>query len=177
MKPDTALPLSGGSVATGAPGHAQPGLGVRLWFLRLFRRGIGGGCGRRRADERGVALVVVVLLALAILAVAGLVIDNGYALGAKRQAMNEAEQAARAGSDALNQGDLRSGIVQVDPNQAITAAQNYLHAVGATGTVTINGSQVTVTAHQRTTILSAVGVDAITVQATATAQSIDQNAP
>ena len=59
-----------------------------------------------------------VLFTVALLAIAGLVIDGGYALGAKREAMNNAEQAARAGADALNQGALRDGQTMVDPGRA-----------------------------------------------------------
>jgi Flp pilus assembly protein TadG len=128
-------------------------------------------------DEHGAAAAFVVLMTVALLSVAGLVIDGGYALGAKREAMTDAEQAARAGADALNQGALRSGEVMVDPGRARIAAQTYLHAVGATGTVRIHGGQVsvTVTTREHTVILSAVGVNTIPIKATATAESIDQN--
>jgi Flp pilus assembly protein TadG len=126
-------------------------------------------------DERGAAAIFVVLFTLALLAVAGLVIDGGYALGAKREAMNTAEQAARAGADALNQGALRDGQTMVDPGRAVNAAQSYLNQVGAHGTVGITGGEVTVTVtgRQDTTLLSAVGVGSIPVRATATALSID----
>jgi Flp pilus assembly protein TadG len=131
----------------------------------------------RKRDERGASTAIVVLFTVALLAVAGLVIDGGYALGAKREAMNSAEQAARAGADALNQGALRDGEVRVDPDRAVAAAQGYLHSVGAHGTVSVNGGEVsvTVTAHQDTKILTAVGVGSIPVKATATAKSIDQD--
>ena len=125
--------------------------------------------------ERGAATIFVVLFTLALLAVAGLVIDGGYALGAKREAMNTAEQAARAGADALNQGALRDGQTTVDPGRAVNAAQSYLSQVGARGTVGIAGGEVTVTvtSRQDTKLLSAVGVGSIPVRATATAVSID----
>src|ERR1044072_979826 len=128
----------------------------------------------RQRGERGASSLIVVLFAVALLAVAGLVIDGGDALGAKREAMNSAEQAARAGADALNQGSLRDGETRVDPGRAVAAAQSYLHSVGAQGTVTVNGGEVsvTVTAHQDTKILTAVGVGSIPVKATANATSI-----
>ncbi|MCB0905710.1 MAG: hypothetical protein KDB63_01165 [Nocardioidaceae bacterium] len=114
---------------------------------------------------------------MALLAVAGLVIDGGYALGAKRAAMNDAEQAARVGADALNEGALRDGQTMVDPGRAVTAAQAYLNSVGADGTVSVSGGEVTVTVtgQQDTKLLSAVGVNQIPVKATATALSIDQD--
>lgn len=132
---------------------------------------------RRMRDERGASTAIIVLFTLALLSVAGLVIDGGYALGAKREAMNEAEQAARVGADALNVAGLRDGVAQVDPDRAVTAVQAYLNQVGANGTVTVNGGEVTVTVtgQQDTKILSAVGVSNIPVKATATALSIDQD--
>lgn len=131
----------------------------------------------RRRDERGATTALIVLFTLALLSVAGLVIDGGFALGAQRKAMNTAEQAARAGADALDQGSLRDGSVQVDPGRAVSAAQAYLHGVGVDGSVGVNGGEVTVTvtAHQDTTILAAVGVGVIPVTATATALSIDED--
>ncbi len=121
--------------------------------------------------------MIVVLFAVALLAVGGLVIDGGYALGAKREAMNSAEQAARVGADALDQGSLRDGETKVDPGRAVAAAEGYLHSVDAQGTVSVNGGEVsvTVTAHQDTKILTVVGVGSIAVKATATATSIDED--
>ena len=69
----------------------------------------------RTRDERGVAAAFVVLFTVALLTVAGLVIDGGYALAAKREAMNQAEQAARAGADAISAASLRDGNANVAP--------------------------------------------------------------
>lgn len=139
-----------------------------------------GPAPRRRTarDERGAAATgMVVALGVALLVVGGLVIDGGYTLGARREAMNQAEQAARAGSDALNEGSLRDGTVRVDPGRAIAAANAYLAKVGAHGTVSVNGDEVTVTvtSQQDTKILSIVGVGSLPVEATASAVSIDEN--
>ncbi|MGH3975673.1 MAG: pilus assembly protein TadG-related protein [Pseudonocardiaceae bacterium] len=131
----------------------------------------------RNEDERGSMVPFVVVITVALLAVAGLVIDGGYALGAKREAMTSAEQAARVGADALDTGALRSGQTRVDPGRAVAAAEGYLSSVGANGSVQVNGGEVTVTVtkRQKTAILSAVGVGRIPVNATATAVSIDQD--
>jgi Flp pilus assembly protein TadG len=131
----------------------------------------------RSNPEQGAAAAFVVLMAIALLAAAGLVIDGGYALAAKRQAMNQAEQAARAGADVLSQAGLRSGQTLVDSTRAVAAAQGYLSSVGASGTVTIDGGEVTVTvtSQQDTQILTVVGVGSIPVQATASATSIDED--
>lgn len=134
---------------------------------------------RRNRDEAGATSAIVVLMAVALLSAAALVIDGGYALGAQRRAMNTAEQAARAGSDALSPAALRSGQTRVDPSAAAFAAQAYLASAGASGSVRVNGGQVTVTvaARQDTTILAAVGVSSIPISATATALSIDEDGP
>lgn len=130
-----------------------------------------------RRDERGSATGFVVALGLALLVVGGVVIDGGYTLGARREAMNQAEQAARAGSDALNEGALRDGTVRVDPGRAIAAANAYLARVGAHGHVSVIGDEVTVTvtSRQDTKILSLVGVGSLPVEATASAVSIGEN--
>lgn len=62
----------------------------------------------RRPDDRGSLSIFVVVLAPAILALAGLVIDGGGALVAKQRAADQAEQAARAGANAINIEQLRS---------------------------------------------------------------------
>lgn len=51
----------------------------------------------------------VVAVAAALLLVAGLVLDGGLNLNAKRQAINEAEQAARAGAQVVDEDALRRG--------------------------------------------------------------------
>jgi Flp pilus assembly protein TadG len=135
-------------------------------------------CGPRgQRSERGAAAAVVVLFTIALISVAGLVIDGGYALGAQRRAMNAAEQAARAGADQLDQGALRDGHVRVDPARAQAAALDYLHAAGLHGSVTISGDTVTVTVQteQATTLLQIVGVRSLPITATASARSIDED--
>jgi Flp pilus assembly protein TadG len=130
-----------------------------------------------RRDERGVAAAFVVLFSVALLSVAGLVIDGGYTLAAEREAMNQAEQAARLGADSLSAASLRDGNAHVDVDAATSAAHHYLATLGAHGVVTVHGRDVTVTvtAEQHTTLLTAVGVTSLAVSATATARSIDQD--
>jgi hypothetical protein len=125
-----------------------------------------------------VVAVFVVFVAVAILAVAGLVIDGGYTMAAKRAAAGHAEQAARVGADALDEASLRGGgAPQVDPAAAVAAAQEYLYRIGARGSVSVDGATVTVsvTHRQDTAILSAVGVSSLAVTATASARSIDDD--
>jgi hypothetical protein len=111
---------------------------------------------------------------VALLTMAGLVIDGGAAIAARGRAADLAEQAARAGADALVPASLRGPSpagIRVDPEAARVAAGRVLSLGGATGEVTINGRDVTVTAHvpRRAVILTAVGIDDLTGTATATA--------
>ena len=64
----------------------------------------------------------------------------------------------------------------MDPAQATTDADNYLAAAGHTGTVEVNGDQVTVTVSitQPMQILSIAGINHLTVTGTGTATA-EQN--
>ncbi|MEY9861364.1 Flp pilus assembly protein TadG [Catenulispora sp. GAS73] len=127
------------------------------------------------SSEDGVATAFVVIITGALLVMAGLVLDGGQALGAKSKALDEAQEAARAGAQALDVGAFRAnGQGTLAPDKAVTAAQSYLAATGDTGTVAVNGSSVTVTVThiQHTQILSIVGIGSLasTASATATAE-------
>ena len=117
----------------------------------------------------------VVIFTLALLVMAGLVLDGGLALAAKVQAIDDAQAAARAGAQAIDIPTYRStGMITLDPAQAVADAQGFLAAAGKHGTVTVAGEtvDVTVTITQPTQILSVVGVDQLTVSGagSATAQ-------
>lgn len=124
-------------------------------------------------EDRGSLTVMTAVLALALLAVAGLVVDGTAQLRAGQHATGAAQQAARAGAEALDAAALRAGgPVSVDPAAAAATARAYLSATGYSGTVTVTGQttlQVTVTVHQPTVILGLIGVDSYTATGTATA--------
>jgi Flp pilus assembly protein TadG len=124
--------------------------------------------------DRGSLSLYLALFTVALLAMAGLVIDGGAAIAARGRAADLAEQAARAGADALSQNTLRGGTpaaLSIDPAAARSAAGRVLDLGGATGEVTVTGLEVSVTAHvpRRAVILSAVGLTDLTGTATATA--------
>lgn len=88
--------------------------------------------------QAGVVTAFVVVLTVALLLVAGLVFDGGRTIVAKRHAINLAEQAARAGAQAIDIATVRAGgPVRLNPRQARQAANAYLAAAGASGTVTL----------------------------------------
>ena len=123
-------------------------------------------------DEAGMVTAFVVIFTLALLAMAGLVLDGGLALAAKVQAIDDAQAAARAGAQAIDIPLYRTtGQITLNPQAAVADAERYLAASGHTGTVTVTGDQVTVTVSvtQPTQILSIVGIDSIGVSGTGTA--------
>jgi Flp pilus assembly protein TadG len=107
----------------------------------------------------------VTVLTVCLVLLAGLVLDGGNLLAAKRQAINEAEAAARAGAQALQPDTLRAGTVTIDPAAATTAVADYLTATGHHGTTDVTGDTVTVTItiHQHLAILGLGGLHDITV--------------
>ena len=132
---------------------------------------------RRRAQaEAGFVSLYVVVITVGLLAMAGLVIDGGNALAAREQATDVAQQAARAGAEALSPDSLR-GIptgLTASPADAQAAANKILDTAAVTGTVSVDGGNVTVTVivHKDTTILSAFGVGPIEGKATSTATAL-----
>jgi len=125
--------------------------------------------------EDGMVTVFTVIVTAALIVLAGLVLDGGLALSGKVQALDEAQEAARAAAQALNLQIFRNqGQAVLDPSSAVTAAQSYLANTGDTGTVSVTGTVVTVsvTHHQRAQILSLVGISVLstTVSASATAE-------
>jgi Flp pilus assembly protein TadG len=126
--------------------------------------------------DRGSISLYFAIITLAALVMAGLVIDGGAALATRERAADLATQAARAGASALTPTSLRNNPTSLtaDPAGATRAADAVLSDGDATGTVTITGDTVTVTAHvpRHTVILSAVGLRDISQTATASATSV-----
>ncbi|WP_436776783.1 TadE/TadG family type IV pilus assembly protein [Yinghuangia sp. YIM S09857] len=129
---------------------------------------------RLRRDERGQVTAFVAVLTAGLLLVAGLVFDGGTALAAKTRALDQAQEAARAGAQQLNPVWVHGGTGPLlDPVRARSAAQAWLAAASATGTVGVAGDEVTVTVTgtTRTHLLHLAGIGEITVSATATARA------
>ena len=133
---------------------------------------------RRGADpdpDRGSAALWLAIVMVALLAFAGLVLDGGTALAARGQAADVAQQAARAGADALTPNTIFAGGgaagLGAQEAAANTAARNVLSAAGVTGSVVVSAASVTVTAtaSKQTAILSAVGINQVFGTASATA--------
>jgi Flp pilus assembly protein TadG len=128
-----------------------------------------------RQGEDGAVSILVVGLATALLMVAGLLYDGGQILSARREAFAVADNAARAGAQALDIGALRAGdTTRLEPVAAIAAAHGYLDRVGATGSVMIDGDRVEVVVSTTVDmhLLDAVGLDTRTVTGTGHARAV-----
>jgi len=100
----------------------------------------------RRQDERGSVSILIAVLGLALLMATGLAVDGGRKLGALSEARDIADNAARAGAQAVDVDAYRqTGVPTINPAAATQAANAYLAAQGYSGTIVVNGTSVTVT--------------------------------
>ena len=130
---------------------------------------------RTGGSDAGQVTPFVVLISVALLAVAGLVLDAGLAISAKVQALCTAQSAARAGAQQLDLYAYRtSGVTRLDTGRAASTARTWLASAGVAGHATATATTVTVTVRRtsRTQILQLVGVRSLRVSATATATAV-----
>jgi Flp pilus assembly protein TadG len=133
-------------------------------------------------SERGSFSLILVIMAVALLALAGLVVDGGAKLNEAENASAVAQEAARAGAGMVDQQNAyANGTFTVDSSQAVAAAQAYLASMASDGGTAYAGSvtaptpdsiQVTVTVTEPTRILSIIGIDSMTATGTATASLV-----
>jgi len=126
-------------------------------------------------QERGAVSTFLAVIALSLLMAGGLAIDGGRKVNALREASHIADNAARAGAQAVDLDALRTtGDLRLLPSEATDRVGRYLASLGYSATnVTVNGAAVTVTV--------TVTVDPVllptgpmTVSATETATAITQ---
>jgi Flp pilus assembly protein TadG len=96
-------------------------------------------------SEDGTISASVAVLAVALVAVAGLAYDGGQIIRATADARDLASAAARAGAQQLATADVHAGRAWLDPPAAELAASDYLAATGAAGEVVITDTHVRVT--------------------------------
>lgn len=131
-----------------------------------------GWLRRVARDDRGQITPWTIFGVRLVLLLAGLVLDEGLAMADKVRALDVAQAAARAGAREVDLGVYRAtGVVQLDPAAATTAARGFLTQAGIPGTATASTATVTVTVTTRrqTQLLHLVGITTIPVSATATA--------
>ncbi len=132
---------------------------------------------RRRVvaeDERGSATVWLIGVVVATFLMIGLVLDGGSMLRARSDAFSVASAAARVGAQQLDPIEAVQGIAVLDPILAERAALDYLSALGLHGSVTVEADKVTVSVDSvaQLQMLTLVGADTATFQASASARAV-----
>lgn len=131
---------------------------------------------RRGKDDRGSITLMLVALFVALIALAGIVIDGGAKLNQAENATAIAQEAARAGAGMVDQAKAYStGSFTVDQGQAVAAAEQYLASAGYKGSVTPVGNdsiEVSVTVTSPTKVLSIIGIDTMHSTGRATASLV-----
>lgn len=122
--------------------------------------------------ERGSVLIAGLLLSIALLMLIGAAVDIGHAFIVRRDLTAQADDAALAGSQALNLDALHRGQLLLDPEQAqATALQAVTPSTDLQAAAVASTGGVTVRLHEQmpTVLLRLVGLSTLTVTAQATA--------
>lgn len=131
-------------------------------------------------DESGGASVFVIGMSVVLLACAGLVIDGGQALNTRARLADDAEQAARAGADAIDVVALREGRgVIIDRNAARQRAAEHLSGIEYSGDqyaiqVLDEGVRVVIRDTVDTALLQLIRIDEFTMRAEAFAEPLTE---
>jgi len=129
----------------------------------------------RLGGDRGLAnAVIIVTMTVVMLLAAGLAFDGSRVLAARRDAVDVARQAARAGAQAASEAALRDGRVEVDGARAVVAADRFVAVSGHHGSARVEGDEVVVTVAMSVELplLSSVGVARTTVSGTGSAHLV-----
>jgi hypothetical protein len=120
---------------------------------------------RARGDDGLANALIIITMTVVMLLAAGLACDGGRVLAARREAVDVAAQAARAGAQATSIETLRAGQVHVDAAAAVTAAGRFLAATGHRGDAAVEGDEVVVKVSISVALplLSSAGVRSTTV--------------
>jgi Flp pilus assembly protein TadG len=123
----------------------------------------------RRRSESGQVTAFVAIFMVALIGLAGLVLDGGVALSARRRAANEAQAAARAGAEMLDVNAYRNGNMNaLDTAASEQAATDYMARADRGATVQTHAAGDTVTVDvsfdQPLNILGVFGVGSITAR-------------
>lgn len=143
---------------------------------------------QRQADQRGALTPAVVVMALGLLLLGGLVTDGGRELNAQLQAQAYAEEAARAGANALVLTQRQPTIDQTKAKAEVaefcavarreSQQITQCHATGFGSVKDANGQpvgyvQVTVDMVVKTTLFGIIGLHTLPVSETATASEVE----
>jgi Flp pilus assembly protein TadG len=119
--------------------------------------------------------ILMAVLVPGLLLIIGLAVDGGAKVQATQRANAIADEAARAGGQALDRSAALTGDVRVDVAAAVAAAQDYLDRNDVPGTVTVVDADtlaVTTTITEPTVLLGLIGIDTLTVDGSGTADLV-----
>lgn len=122
-----------------------------------------------RSDDAGSVTAMTAGVLGAFVMMTALVLGGSAVLRARSDAFGVAASAARAGAQALEEEALVQGDVAVDPGAAEDAALRFLAARGATGRVSVAGTDVTVVVEDSVDIPQLGQVVAVEAKATVSA--------
>jgi Flp pilus assembly protein TadG len=129
----------------------------------------------RVRDDSGQVTALTASVLVVFVVMFALVVGGAEVLRARSDAFGAAAGAARAGAQELEEAAVVQGTVELDAEAAQAAAQSYLAARGASGSVSVSGTDVTVTVTDSVAI-PRLG-DVIGVEATATVSAIKGETP
>ncbi len=135
---------------------------------------------RGQDAERGSLAVFTAVLVPGLLLIIGLAVDGGAKVAAAQRANAIADEAARAGGQALDVSAALTGQVRVDPAAAVAAAQDYLARSDVQGVATVvdgDTLRVTTVVTEPTTFLGLIGISTLTVEGSGTADLITGSGP
>ena len=130
--------------------------------------------GRPRG-ERGSLSVLLAVLVPGLLLIIGLAVDGGAKVQATQRANALADEAARAGGQAIDRSAALAGEVRVDTAAAVAAAHAYLDRNDVRGTVNVIDADtlsVTTTITEPTIFLGLIGITTMTVDGSGTADLV-----
>lgn len=129
----------------------------------------------RLRGERGSLSVLMAALVPGLLLIIGLAVDGGAKVQATQRANAIAEEAARAGGQAVDRSAALAGEIRLDVPAAVAAAQAYLDRSDVPGTVTVIDAdtlRVTTTITEPTIFLGLIGITTMTVDGSGTADLV-----
>ncbi|MGC0252668.1 pilus assembly protein TadG-related protein [Pseudactinotalea sp. Z1748] len=141
------------------------------------------GVLRRLKDqdpERGAGTITIMVagLLVALVALAGLVVDGGAKWRAIEHANSAAQHAARTATQQIDSSGVLAGRgVSLDAIAAVQAGNAALAAEGVSGSVNVQGDEVlvTTTATSPTLMLSIVGIHEVSGEGRATARILTED--
>ena len=130
----------------------------------------------RLREEEGSLSAFLLVVVVVLVVVIGLVVDSAGKYSADSQAQQIASNAARTAVNYINGETVLVGTTALNSAAAQAAAEEYLAAAGATGTVTVSGQVVSVEVETTytTKFVSLVGINSLTGTGSASAQLINE---